>query len=57
LLAGDVESWEPPAVQPAAAGSPAEAERIARLESEFEKVRAEVDELKQQFADFRKQFE
>ena len=58
LLAGDVESWEPPAAQAAAAaGSPAEAERITRLESELERVRADVDELKQQFADFRKQFE
>jgi len=57
LLAGNVESWEAPAAQATIAGSPAETERIAHLETELEKVRAEVDELKQQFADFRKQFE
>jgi uncharacterized protein len=54
LLAGDVEGWEPPA---AASASAAEAERIARLEGELAGLRAEVDDLKQRFADFRKQFE
>jgi uncharacterized protein len=57
LLAGDVETWEPPATLAAAAGSPAEAERIVRLETELTSLRAEVDDLKQQFTDFRKQFE
>jgi uncharacterized protein len=55
LLAGDAEGWEPPAAT--ASGSTAEAERIARLEGELAGLRAEVDDLKQRFADFRKQFE
>jgi uncharacterized protein len=55
LLAGDVEAWEAPAAT--ASASLAEAERIARLEGELAGLRAEVDDLKQQFADFRKQFE
>lgn len=57
LLSGDVETWEPPLVTAAASDSSADAERFARLESELAGLRAEVDDLKQQFADFRKQFE
>ena len=37
--------------------SSAEQNRIAQLEQEIGDVRRELDELKQQFADFRKQFE
>ncbi len=57
LLAGDVDSWEPPAAQAAPTAGAVEAERIAHVESELAHVKADVDELKQQFADFRKQFE
>jgi uncharacterized protein len=57
LLAGDVKAWEPPTMAAAASDSSAEAERIARLEGELAGLRAEVDDLKQQFADFRRQFE
>jgi uncharacterized protein len=52
-----VKAWEPPTIAAAASDSSAEAERIARLEGELAGLRAEVDDLKQQFADFRRQFE
>jgi len=58
LLAGDAEPWETSATLPSAlASSTTEVERIARLESELASLQAEVDELKQQLADFRKQFD
>jgi uncharacterized protein len=57
LLAGHVDVWEQPAAPPAAADSSADAERIARLESELASLKAEVADLKLQLADFRKQFE
>ncbi len=57
LLSGDVESWQPPSESPAAGGQSADAERIARLESDVASLQAEVAELQRQLADFRKQFE
>ena len=56
LLSGDVQSWEAPAE--AASTSPsADFERIVRLEEQLAALQREVTELKQQVADFRKQFE
>jgi len=59
LLSGDVE--EASAVRPSApahtAGDSADGERIARLEGEVAVLHQEVTELKQQLANFRKQFE
>jgi uncharacterized protein YceH (UPF0502 family) len=58
LLSGDVETWEPEAAPAAAAGtSPADSERLARLENEVATLQQEITDLKQQLADFRKQFE
>lgn len=56
LLCGEVEAAEPEAVQPAEA-SPADDDRLARLEGEVAGLRAELAELRQQLAGFRKQFE
>lgn len=56
LLSGDVEAWEPPAETASSAGS-ADAERLIQLEELIAALRSEVAELKQQMADFRKQFE
>jgi uncharacterized protein len=56
LLSGDVEAWEPPAETPSSSGS-AEAERLIQLEEQVAVLRSEVTELKQQIAEFRKQFE
>lgn len=55
LLAGDVESWEPPADGDAAVS--ADGERVAHLEDQVADLQKDIAELKQQFADFRKQFE
>jgi hypothetical protein len=61
LLSGNVELPElhpTPAVRAAtASNSPADAERLARLEGEIAGLRNEIADLKQQFAEFRKQFE
>jgi uncharacterized protein YceH (UPF0502 family) len=45
------------APEPARASSRGDHERVARLETEVEALRQELNELKTQFADFRKQFE
>ena len=55
LLAGEVETWEPPA--PAVPDASSEDERVKRLEIEVEELRKEVADLKQQLSEFRKQFE
>ena len=57
LLSGDVEGWEPPPDSPSASTDTLESERLARLEGDLASLRAEVADLKQLLADFRKQFE
>jgi uncharacterized protein YceH (UPF0502 family) len=60
LLSGDVEGWEPePGPLPAttSAGGSSDSERIARLEAEVAALHEEVTALKQQLADFEKQFD
>jgi hypothetical protein len=63
LLAGEVaiEEQAPTARAPRAERAVlevrAENERIARLETELEALRGEVAELRQQFDEFKKQFE
>jgi uncharacterized protein YceH (UPF0502 family) len=56
LLSGDVEAWEPPAETASSSGS-ADAERLIQLEEHVAALRSEVTELKQQMAEFKKQFE
>jgi len=56
LLAGDVESWEPPS-ESQAAGNAGDADRLTCLEQEVAGLKNEVAELKEQLAAFRKQFE
>ncbi len=56
LLSGDVEVSPDPAAG-AAASSTISSDRIARLEDQVETLQAEIANLKQQFAAFRKQFE
>jgi uncharacterized protein YceH (UPF0502 family) len=56
LLSGDVEVSPDPAAG-AAASSTISSDRIARLEDQVETLQAEIADLKQQFAAFRKQFE
>ncbi len=46
-----------PAVSSRAGGGGTEAGRITKLEAELMELRGEIDTLKSQFADFRKQFE
>ena len=53
LLSGDVESWTPPAQENVAKAD----DRVARLEREVEQLRGELDGIKLQLAEFRKQFE
>ncbi len=55
LLSGDVEIAELPAQEPAAAT--ADGERIARLESEVESLKAEIAELRNDFREFQKKFD
>ncbi len=58
LLCGDVEGWEPePEPGPIVISGSSMGEQITRLESDVATLQKEVTNLKQQFADFRKQFE
>lgn len=58
LLSGDVETWTVPADESATAiRASGEGDRIARLEQQVDQLRAEMAEVKQQLAEFRKQFE
>jgi len=61
LLSGEVrfepQESAPPRPEPAALEVRAENERIARLEETIETMSQELTELKQQFLDFKKQFE
>ena len=61
LLAGEPQFEEPRAMparlEPAVLEVQAENERIGRLQEQLEAVRIEVEELKQQFLEFKKQFE
>jgi len=58
LLAGDVAAGEPAAgEEPPVRVISGDDVRIARLETEVEALQRDVAELKQQFADFRKQFD
>jgi uncharacterized protein YceH (UPF0502 family) len=60
LLSGPVEAapaGPAPRLEPATLAVRAENERIARLEEETAALRRELDELKQQLGEFRKQFE
>ena len=57
LLSGEVQQEMPELLEPAAIEIRAENERIADLEREMESLRAELQELKGTFAEFRKQFE
>ena len=60
LLCGPVETAAPPVAlpqEPAVTPGRAESERLAQLETEITGLRRELDELRQRFADFRKQFE
>jgi hypothetical protein len=62
LLGGPVEipaeaEGESPRAEAAARGVRGESERVARLEAELREVRAELGALREQFAEFKKQFE
>jgi uncharacterized protein YceH (UPF0502 family) len=58
LLSGNLESWDAPPVHDATADrAPMWSYRSEGLETEVAELRKEVEELKQQFASFRKQFE
>jgi uncharacterized protein YceH (UPF0502 family) len=58
LLSGDVEAWErEPEPGPIVISGSSMGEQIARLEGDVAVLQKEVKDLKQQFADFRKQFE
>jgi len=57
LLSGDVEGWTPLPSESAAAPASAEDDRIGRLEQQVEQLRAEMAEIKQKLAEFRKAFE
>jgi uncharacterized protein len=58
LLCGAKPEWDapPPAVE-VRAGDGSDNERIVRLEETVEALKKDIDELKQEFAGFRKQFE
>ena len=53
LLAGPVESWQPPASSPPNEGD----DRVAQLEEQVRSMQGEIAELREQFAAFRKQFD
>jgi len=57
LLSGDVKEWEPQAKEEPIAAGPVSVERIAQLENEVATLQKEIEDLKGQFAAFRKQFE
>lgn len=60
LLAGEVKIEErevAPRLEPATLAIRQENERLANLEAEIAEVRADLEDLKQQFLDFKKQFE
>jgi len=57
LLCGDVQGFEPPPESLSGAQMSSENLRVAQLEDKFANLQREVEELKQQFAGFRKQFE
>ena len=58
LLSGDVETWErEPEPGPIVISGSSMGEQIARLEGDVAVLQKEIKDLKQQFADFRKQFE
>jgi uncharacterized protein YceH (UPF0502 family) len=58
LLSGNLEAWDaPPAHDTTGERAPAGNYRSEGLEIEVAELRKEVEELKQQFASFRKQFE
>jgi uncharacterized protein YceH (UPF0502 family) len=58
LLSGEVEAGEMPATPLASpSSSSADNERVSRLEEVLAALQGEISELKQQFAEFRKQFE
>jgi uncharacterized protein len=54
LLAGPVDSWQPPAVSSVYTD---ESHRMSQLEDQVRSLQREIDSLKEQFAAFRKQFE
>ncbi|HEV2523037.1 MAG TPA: YceH family protein [Candidatus Acidoferrales bacterium] len=59
LLCGDVETKRPEAespVTPTKSAAP-DGERLASLEAQVEKLQSDVADMRQQFANFRKQFE
>jgi len=58
LLSGDIEEWAPPPESHVSSvSSPADPDRLARLENEIAAMKNEIAELKNQLAEFRKQFE
>ena len=60
LLAGEVQVEErevAPRLEPATLAIRQENERLAKLESDVAQIRADMEDLKQQFLDFKKQFE
>lgn len=58
LLSGDVEAWTPPPGESATTRSTSgDDDRMVRLEQQIEQLRLEMAEVKQQLAEFRKQFE
>jgi uncharacterized protein YceH (UPF0502 family) len=59
LLSGDVERWQgpPPGSSAERPYVPGNNDRLTQLEESITTLRAEIDDLKQQFASFRRQFE
>jgi hypothetical protein len=58
LLSGAKPEWDaPPPPLEVQAGAASENERVDRLEETVEALKRDIDELKQEFAGFRKQFE
>ena len=58
LLSGDVEAPPPePSTAAVAASIPSGSERLTRLEDQVASLQSEIEDLKQQLASFRKQFE
>jgi hypothetical protein len=58
LLCGAKPEWDaPPPPVELRAGDSSDNERIAHLEETIEALKKDIDELKQEFAGFRKQFE